>query len=151
MLAHWYNSSWGDKSFHSDTLSWFQANQFLLLNVEWWSEKQKLPKFQSLISLTSSLLFFYDSPHANRYTNRSVFLFGSWRFHSWHNGLYTVVNYNSWTFCFQYILYALAAIDQFCTHHLCSWCLGLAIFNKKIKMNALRFLLSIHLYVLAEC
>ena len=31
VLAHWNNSPWTDMSLHSDTLSWFQANQSLVL------------------------------------------------------------------------------------------------------------------------
>jgi len=30
VLAHWNNSSWVDMSLHSDTLSWFPANQSFL-------------------------------------------------------------------------------------------------------------------------
>jgi hypothetical protein len=44
VLAHWKNSSRVDMSLHSDTLSWFHANQslLLLLNVLWLAEKQQI-------------------------------------------------------------------------------------------------------------
>jgi len=31
VLSHWKNSLWAERSLHSDTLSWFQANQSFLL------------------------------------------------------------------------------------------------------------------------
>jgi hypothetical protein len=45
VLAHWNNSPRVDMSLHSDTLSWFQANQslFFLLNAAGLEEKQQIP------------------------------------------------------------------------------------------------------------
>ena len=45
VLGHWNNSLWVDMSLHSDTLSWFQANQSLLfaLNTVCLVEKQQIP------------------------------------------------------------------------------------------------------------
>ena len=50
VLAHWNNSLWIDMSAHSDTLSWFWANQFLLflLNAACLVEKQQIPILLSL-------------------------------------------------------------------------------------------------------
>jgi hypothetical protein len=41
----WNNSPSIDMLPHSDTLSWFRANQSLLflLNTAWWAEKQQTP------------------------------------------------------------------------------------------------------------
>ena len=49
--AHWNNSPRIDMSFHSDTLSWFRANQCLLLvlNAGWLAAKQQIPVLYSLI------------------------------------------------------------------------------------------------------
>jgi hypothetical protein len=45
VLAHWNNSLRIDKSPHSNTLSWFRANQFLLFlfNDVRLAEKQQIP------------------------------------------------------------------------------------------------------------
>jgi hypothetical protein len=45
VLAQWNNRPWVDMSLHSDTLSWFWANQFLLLllNAVCFAEKQRTP------------------------------------------------------------------------------------------------------------
>ena len=45
VLAHWNNSPQIDMSPHSDTLSWFRANQSLLflLNAACLAEKQQIP------------------------------------------------------------------------------------------------------------
>jgi len=45
VLTHWNNSVWIDMSPHSDTLSWFRANQYLsfLLNIAWLAEKKQIP------------------------------------------------------------------------------------------------------------
>jgi hypothetical protein len=45
MLAHWNNSSRVNRSFHSDTLFWFRANQSLsfLLSATCLAEKQHIP------------------------------------------------------------------------------------------------------------
>ena len=50
VLVHWKNSPWIDMSFHSDTLSWLRANQYLLflLNAAWLAEKQQIPILLSL-------------------------------------------------------------------------------------------------------
>jgi hypothetical protein len=51
VLAHWNNSPRIEISPHSDTLSWFRANQSLifLLNATCLSEKQQIPMSKSLI------------------------------------------------------------------------------------------------------
>jgi hypothetical protein len=51
VLAHWNNSSRVDMALHSDTLSWFRANQSLLflLNAACWAEKQQIPILYSLV------------------------------------------------------------------------------------------------------
>ena len=45
VLAHWNNSPQIDMSHHSDTLSWFRANQYVLflLHAVWLAEKQQIP------------------------------------------------------------------------------------------------------------
>ena len=45
VLAHWNNSPWIDMLLHWDTLSWFRANQslLLLLKVAYLVEKQHIP------------------------------------------------------------------------------------------------------------
>ena len=44
VLAHWNNSPQKDMSPHSNTLSWFRANQLLfLLNAACLAEKQQMP------------------------------------------------------------------------------------------------------------
>ena len=52
MLAHWNNSLRIDMSLHSDTLSWFRANQSLLflLNAAYLVEKQQNTNFIVLFS-----------------------------------------------------------------------------------------------------
>jgi hypothetical protein len=51
VLAHWNNSPRIDMSPHSDTLSWFRANQSLifLLNAACLVEKQQIPILLSLV------------------------------------------------------------------------------------------------------
>jgi hypothetical protein len=51
VLAHWNNSPHIDVSLHSDTLSWFKANQSLLflLNAACLAEKQQIPILQSSV------------------------------------------------------------------------------------------------------
>ena len=54
VLAYWSNCQRIDMSFHSDTLSWFRANQTLLLllnqvNAVCLAEKQQIPILQSLV------------------------------------------------------------------------------------------------------
>ena len=51
VLAHWNNSPRIDMSPHSDTLSWFRANQSLifLLNAVCLVEKQQIPILLSLV------------------------------------------------------------------------------------------------------
>ena len=45
VLAHWNNDPWVDMSLHSDTLTWFRVNQYLLflLSTARLTEKQKIP------------------------------------------------------------------------------------------------------------
>jgi hypothetical protein len=51
VLVRWNNSLRIDMSLHSDTLSWFRANQSLpfLLNATWLAEKQQIPLLYSLV------------------------------------------------------------------------------------------------------
>jgi hypothetical protein len=44
VVAHWNNNHWIDMLPHSDTLSWFRANQSLLflLNTAWLAKKQQI-------------------------------------------------------------------------------------------------------------
>ena len=51
VLVHWNNSSLVDMSLHSDTLTWFWANQYLLLFVKavCLAEKQQIPIVLSLM------------------------------------------------------------------------------------------------------
>ena len=69
VLAHWNNSLWIDTCFHSDTLSWLKANQFLLflLNAVCLAEKQQIQiKVFDVIYRTQDEL-------ANYYTIDAVF------------------------------------------------------------------------------
>jgi hypothetical protein len=52
VLVHWNNSLWVDMPLHSDTLSWFRANQFLLFlhNAECLVKKQQIKFYQQLTS-----------------------------------------------------------------------------------------------------
>ena len=76
MLAHWNNSPQIDVSSHSDTLSWFRANQFLLflLIAVCLAEKQQIPIL--VFSLTRSVLeptsYCTRGEHANHYTTNVV-------------------------------------------------------------------------------
>ena len=72
VLAHWNNSPRIDTSLHSDTLSWFRANQSLLflLNAAYLAEK-----LSGLIRLgLEPMIYHTRSEHANHYTNHAVSL-----------------------------------------------------------------------------
>jgi hypothetical protein len=69
MLAHWNNSLRIDMSFHLDTLSWFQANKFMLflLNAAYLATNTNLIVFglnQSGLKLT---IYHTQGEHANRF------------------------------------------------------------------------------------
>ena len=77
VLAHWNNSLWVDMSLHTDTLSCFRTNQYLLslLNVECLAEKQQLPILivfdLSRLGLQSKT-YHTRGQHANHYTTDAV-------------------------------------------------------------------------------
>jgi hypothetical protein len=76
VLAHWNNSPRVDMSLHSDTLSWFGANQSLLflLNDVYLAEKQQI-EILSLIRLdrgSNPLSTVLECEHTNHYPNDAV-------------------------------------------------------------------------------
>ena len=84
VLAHWKkkpNSLQINKSLHSDTLSWFRANQFLLLllNAACLSEKQNTNtnfKVFGLIWLElEPMIYCTQDKHVNHYTTDAVYNF----------------------------------------------------------------------------
>ena len=66
VLTHWNNSPRVDMSLHSDTLSWFRANQYLLflLNAACLAEKQQLPIYNLWFDTTGART--HDLPHSRR-------------------------------------------------------------------------------------
>ena len=76
MLAYWNNSSWVDMSLHSHTLSWFLANQSLLILL--WAvclaEKQQIPTwvFSLIRPWLESTIYHTQSEQANNYTTDVV-------------------------------------------------------------------------------
>jgi len=72
VLAHWNNSVRVDISHHSDTLSWFQANQslILLVNAVCFAKKQQAPNLLSLVwpVWDTNPVYHTWSKHANHYT-----------------------------------------------------------------------------------
>jgi hypothetical protein len=73
VLTHWNNSPLIDMLPHSDTLSWFQANQSLLffLNTACLAEKQQIPILQSLVSPdqgSKPTIYHTRGEYANHYT-----------------------------------------------------------------------------------
>jgi hypothetical protein len=74
--AHWNNSLQVDMLPHSDTLSWFQANQSLLflLNAACLVEKQQIPIL--VFGLTRSglkpTIYHTQCEHANQYTTDAI-------------------------------------------------------------------------------
>jgi hypothetical protein len=79
LLAHWNNSSVVDMSLHSDTLSWFRANQslFFLLNDVCLAEKQHIPML--VFGLTrlgiDPTIYRTRGEHANHYASDAVCVF----------------------------------------------------------------------------
>ena len=78
MLSHWNNSPQIDPSPHSDTLSWFLANQSLLffLNAASLEEEQQIP-FKFIVfgftpSVLESMIYYIRGEHANHYTTDSA-------------------------------------------------------------------------------
>jgi hypothetical protein len=81
VLAHWNNSPRVDMSLHSDTLSWFRANQslFLLFNTVYLVEKQQIselsvPIITKVVSSKSnkSQKLWVQSPIMVRYTRYNI-------------------------------------------------------------------------------
>ena len=73
-LAYWKSSSQVDISLHSDTLSWFRANQSLLLTLrpDCLKEKQQIPFVLYWVWLDRCLNHTRDE-HTNHYTTDTVF------------------------------------------------------------------------------
>jgi hypothetical protein len=88
VLAHWNNSPRIDMSLHSDTLFWFQANQYLLflLNAACLAEKNKYQFYSLWFDPTGART--HDLPHSRRarwplrHRDRWLETFTS----SWHRG-----------------------------------------------------------------
>jgi hypothetical protein len=74
VLAHWNNSLRIDMSLHSDTLSWFRANQSLLflLNAAYLVEKQQNTNFIVLFSPDRGLNPWSIALEASRLTIRPL-------------------------------------------------------------------------------
>ena len=76
MLAHWNNSPLVDKSPHSDTLYWFQANQTLLFlfNAACLAEKQHIPilVFGLAQAGLEPTIYHTRGEHANHYVTDAV-------------------------------------------------------------------------------
>jgi hypothetical protein len=70
VLARRDNSPWVDMSLHSNTLSWFQANQSLLflLNATCLVEKQQIPVFGLNRPGLESTIYSTKGVHARHYT-----------------------------------------------------------------------------------
>ena len=68
MLPHWNNSVRVDKLLHSDTLSWFRVNTYvlLLLNAACLAEKQQIPILYSLG--LKPTIYHTLGKHTNHYT-----------------------------------------------------------------------------------
>ena len=116
-LAHW-NSPWIDMLGHSDTLSWFRANQFLLflLNAVWLVEKQQIPiSVFGLPSLGIELTIYHTGgKQASHYTTDAVLnfvkgkivhlistkIFHSYKYYAFLNPYslycYKILSYNTW-------------------------------------------------------
>jgi hypothetical protein len=78
VLADWNNNPWTDMSLHLDTLSWFRANQSLLLlrNAVYVAEKQQITNF-IVFGLTqsgveSTIYCTRADEHTNHYTTDVV-------------------------------------------------------------------------------
>jgi len=61
VLAHWNNSTRVDMSLHSDTVSWFRANQslLLLLNAACLAEKQQPDQEEKLVPIIFIVFGFF--------------------------------------------------------------------------------------------